>query len=60
MCEKCLENKATETHDNYGVLQNLVNLCKDCAIQSGFRTINWYEDNEDMVLKKYGLDWRTI
>ena len=60
MCDKCLEAKATETHDHYGVLNNTVNLCTFCAIESGFRTVDWYKDNEDMILEKYGINWREI
>jgi len=37
MCKKCKKNKATETHNNFGVINNPIHLCKDCAILCGFR-----------------------
>lgn len=60
MCDRCLENKATETHKETSYCDGLFNLCKDCAIISGFRTISWYQENEEMVASKYGIDWKDI
>jgi hypothetical protein len=60
MCDKCLETKATETHQDSWNLNSTVNLCTFCAIESGFRTVDWYKDNEDMIMQKYGIDWREI
>ena len=60
MCDKCLEAKATETHQDSWMPNGSVSLCTFCAIESGYRTVDWYKDNEDMVMQKYGIDWTKI
>jgi len=60
MCDKCLEAKATETHQDSWMPNSSVSLCTFCAIESGYRTVDWYKDNEDMVMQKYGIDWTKI
>ncbi len=60
MCDKCLDAKATETHKDYWMPNSTVSLCTFCAIESGYRTVDWYKDNEDMIMQKYGIDWTKI
>jgi len=60
MCDKCLDSKATETHQDSRMPNSYVHLCTFCAIESGYRTVEWYQDNEELVMQKYGIDWREI
>tara|TARA_R100000353_G_C6347225_1_gene152217 strand:+ start:243 stop:419 length:177 start_codon:yes stop_codon:yes gene_type:complete len=58
MCWNCEENKINETHELWGTTWKL---CTDCSILHGFRTIDWYKDNQELLANKYKIyDWRQI
>jgi|9_EtaG_2_1085328.scaffolds.fasta_scaffold00093_33 sulfur relay (sulfurtransferase) complex TusBCD TusD component (DsrE family) len=54
MCEYCETTKEyIENHNTHGIE---VNVCTDCAIRNGYRTVDWYKDNEH----KLDFDWKQI
>lgn len=54
ICEYCETAQATETHKlNY--LNDLIYLCEDCAIVKGYRTTDWYKDNQKLLADKYNI-----
>ena len=60
ICEYCETAQATETH-SFNFLNELVNLCEDCAIVKGYRPVDWYKDNEELLAVKYNIyDWTEI
>ena len=54
ICEYCETAQATETH-SFNLSDELVNLCVDCAIVKGYRTPDWYKDNQKLLADKYNI-----
>ena len=53
MCRYCEKSKFIENHISFDVK---VKVCTDCAIKNGFRSVDWYKDNEHRL----DFDWREI
>jgi len=57
MCIYCQSNKSIETHNtNSGLYTIEIEVCKDCSIRKGFRSVNWYKNHEHEL----DFDWTDL